>query len=145
MTRHGGHNQNHDCEGAAGSQPFAPIEALGDDRSKLLRNIEDGMTESEYVSQFTLWSVRKRQADVSRIARATAPPSQESMASLSPEEQVEVLAKQCAAQAKELKQVYADLAQALRRVDEQQTTIERIDRDLNRHKKAIAKQQPKTA
>lgn len=49
---------------------FDVIEQLGGDRRQLLRSIEEGMTEQQYIKQFNLWGAKKQLAKAEARAGA---------------------------------------------------------------------------
>lgn len=114
---------------------FAPIEEAGDNRQQLLKSIEDGMTEAEYVKQGHLWGVRKRSA-ASNTAKADTG-TKISEDSMSDQERVACYKSKLGAAISELKQLRRDNAMLLREVERLQSACARIERmAATRNKKA---------
>jgi len=71
------HNELLDLVKSAGSdiegwmeEHFEPVEMMGDNRRDLMANVKSGMTEEQYVAQFTSWGPRKRAAERPAPAKA---------------------------------------------------------------------------
>jgi hypothetical protein len=117
---------------------FAPIESFGDDRRQLMCNIRDGMTEREYIDQFTAWGPKKRARErtpplkVDTIANLTAADSR------SDAEKINQFGEHLEAVISENRELRRDNARLLRENEQLRKDFDRLDRLVQSRKRKIA-------
>lgn len=118
---------------------FDPIEQMGDDRRVLLKNIQDGMTERQYVKDFRLWGPRKRAAataSAKHVAKVDAKEAETTVARMTVPAQAKHFRSLCEAQASTIRQLEHDLAVALEELDQLKRDIGKFERSLARRRKS---------
>lgn len=120
------------------NQHFDPIEQLGDDRRNLLRCIEEGMTEKDYIRDFKLWGPKKRRAERQPVAHVDGEAAKAATTDMSDVERAEYFKTLCEAQASEIKQLRKDLAVAIDECDQLKKDFGRLERIVEARKRKTA-------
>lgn len=116
---------------------FGPVEAMGDHRRKLFDNIEQGMTEKEYVDQFTIWGVRQRQTAATGNRRAKADLDAAPPVAATPAEREAFMVAQMEAAKSETRELRRELREARADIARLITENERLNAAIKRMEKII--------
>ncbi len=117
---------------------FDTIEQFGGDRRQLLRSIEEGMTEKEYVKQFTLWDAKKRLVKAeARAAAGDRHAADAVTADMTDAERANYYKKQYEALVTEVLELCKDLGRAKTQNEQLEKDFARLERIVEGRKKKL--------